>query len=190
MANCKLTKSLDGKNCEYSVAGLALLFLANWFPAGSGSTSSPGEINYTTDSDGVISAIHLPTDEKFYKIGGAENSLSYADTLLANGNGGKYRQHTVNGVILNNDIDTLKEGDALSLGKFIAVAVGKDGVIKLLGRTGGLTAPAGGFDYNSGAAEGDASGWTMIQQGSSMEIAPIVANLAAITPIDEPVITP
>ncbi|HOF16705.1 MAG TPA: hypothetical protein PLP76_07405 [Bacteroidales bacterium] len=82
-------------------------------------------------------------------------------------------------------MDVLNEGDALSLGKFIAIVVDKSGRIMVLGRVNGLTAPAGGFDYNSGAADADASGWTMIQQGLSNEIAPLVESEDVITPIHE-----
>lgn len=184
MAGCKVTKSLDNKTCEYAVAGVMALYLANYFPAVTGTASADGVITYSVDTDGYISGIFLPTAEKFYKIQGSDNTASFSDALLVGGNGGKYRQHTVNSVLNLLDIEVLNQADALSLGKFIAVVVDNSGRIVLLGRTSGLKAPAGGFDYNSGTAEADANGWTIILQGQSKEVAPLLLNAAVITPIE------
>jgi hypothetical protein len=186
MAGCKLTKCLNNNTCEYAIAGARALYLANYYSPVLGSTSVANAIAYNFDTDGYIDSIKLPTDEAFYQIDGANNTISFTDALLAGGNGGKYRQHTVNATLSKMDLDVLDEGNALSLGKFIAIVVDNAGRIVVLGRTSGLSAPAGGFDYNSGAAEADATGWTIILQGTSMEIAPLVKNEAVITPICEP----
>lgn len=185
MANCKLTKSLDNKFCEYAIAGARAIYVANFFGPTVGAVAAANAIAYQTDEDGYVDKITLPTGEKFYKIGGADNTISFTDALLTGGNGGKYRQQTVNAVLNQYDVDVLNEGDALSLGKFIVVVIDNAGRAILLGRTGGLGAPAGGFDYNSGAAEADATGWTLILQGTSMEIAPILKDETVITPIYE-----
>lgn len=192
MANCKLTKSLDNKSCEYSVAGARDLYLANFYPAviGEGGTPAENAIIYTKDTDGYITDITLPTGESFYKVTGAANTISWTDALLAGANGGKYRQHTVNAVINQYDLDMLNEGDALSLGRFLAIVVDNAGRAVVLGRTGGLSAPANGMDYATGAAEADATGWTVILQGTAMEIAPLLLNEAVITPIQEDEVTP
>lgn len=190
---CKVTKSLNTKVCSYAVAGVAMAYLANWYPpveVAAESAPVAGQIGYVKDTDGYIIEIILPPTEKFFEIEGAENTVSYSDLLLAGGNGGMYRQHAVNAVLNQYDLGTLEEGDAMSLGKFIWVTIDKAGRIVLLGRTGGIKAPAGGFDYNSGAAEADATGWTVIQQGVSMEIAPLVKSKAVITPVYEAVIVP
>jgi len=183
MPGCKLTKSLDNKVCEYAVAGARALYLANYYGAVTGATAVANAIAYTVDTDGYVDKITLPTGEVFYKVTGADNTISFTDALLAGGNGGKYRQHTVNAVLNQYDIDVLNEGDAISLGRFIAVVIDNAGRPILLGRTGGLAAPAGGFDYNSGAAEADAVGWTVILQGTSKEIGPILLNEAVVTPV-------
>jgi hypothetical protein len=191
MGNCKLTKSLDNKACEYAIAGARAVYLANYFapieyipPAGEEVYAPPvNAIAYQYNADGYISSIHLPTGEFFYEVTGENNTISFTDTLLAGGNGSKYRQHTVNAVLNQYDIDVLNEGDALSLGRFIAVVIDNADRITVLGRTGGLSAPAGGFDYNSGAAEADATGWTVILQGTSKEIGQLVLNPTVITPI-------
>jgi hypothetical protein len=178
---CKMTKSLNGKVCEYAVAGASKAWFANWFPPVVGATAVEGAIAYRVDTDGYVDKITLPTDEVFYEVLSADNTLSFSDGLLQGGNGGKYRQHSVNAVLNQYDIDVLNEGDALSLGKFIVVVLDNAGRYVLLGRTSGLKAPAGGFDYTSGAAEADANGWTIVQQGTSKEIAPLVKDMAVLT---------
>jgi hypothetical protein len=190
--------SLDGRACEYAIAGARAVYLANFYgpipyvePTGGGNPTPPvNAIAYQYDTDGYISGIFLPTGEKFYEIGGENNTISFTDTLLAGGNGGKYRQHTLNVVLNKFDVDVLNEGNALSLGKFIAIVVDNAGRIVLLGRTGGLSAPAGGFDYNSGAAEADATGWTVVLQGSSKEIGQLLSDASVITPIYQETIVP
>lgn len=190
MPGCKLTKSLDNKECAYAVAGARALYLANYYGAVEGAAAVENQIAYQTDTDGYIDTISLPTGEVFYRVDGAENTISFTDALLAGANGAKYRQHTVNAVLNQYDLDVLNEGDALSLGRFIAVVIDNAGRPILLGRTGGLTAPAGGFDYNSGAAEADATGWTVILQGVSSEIGPILKDETVVTPIYVEVVTP
>lgn len=188
--SCKLTKGMGEKKCEYTLAGVEEAFLANYYPPVDGDASVDGSIAYKFGIDGEIEGVFLPGEEKFFKIVGADSTTSYADTLLVGGNGGKYRQHTFNTVIEQDDVDVINEGDALSLGRFIAVVVTRSGKIKVLGRTGGLAAPAGGFDYNSGAAEADATGWTTILQGSSTEVAPLIKERGVITPIYKETIIP
>lgn len=183
MAGCKLTKSLDNKDCAYAVAGARALYLANYYGPVEGAAAVENAIAYQTDVDGYLDTISLPTGETFYKVDGAANTISFTDALLAGANGAKYRQHTVNAVLNQYDVDVLNEGNALSLGRFIAVVIDNAGRPILLGRTGGLTAPAGGFDYNSGAAEADAAGWTLALQGTSTEIAPILKDETVVTPI-------
>ena len=192
MSGCKLTRSLDNQVCEYAVAGARALYLANFYAsveAGESAEAVENAIAYQIGEDGYVDKIVLPTGESFYKIEGASNTISFTDALLEGGNGGRYRQHTVNAVLNQYDIDVLNEGDALSLGRFIAVVIDNAGRPILLGRTGGLKAPAGGFDYNSGAAEADATGWTIILQGTSKEIGKILKDESVITPIYKEVIS-
>lgn len=183
--------SIDTTMCNYAEAGVEEAYLANWYRMVklSGAPPSPlvpvaGQIGYYADTDGQITGIVLPPTEKFYHIGAGENTISYGDTLLLGANSAKYRQHTLNAVITAEDLTLISQSDALSLGRYIAVVVGKSGNIKVLGRTGGLTAPAGGWDFASGAAAADANGWTLIQQGTSGEVAPLVSAFDVITPID------
>jgi hypothetical protein len=188
---CKITQGLINRDCTYSIAGVQTLYLANYYPPVEGEAAVEGAIAYQFDEDGMIQNIYLPTGESFYEISGSINTIiSCTDALLVGGNGGKYRQHTVNYVLDKYDADVLNEGDALSLGKFIAVALDKSGRIMLYGRTSGLTAPAGGFDYNTGATEADATGWTGILQGVSMESAPLLESITVIKPVQNETVTP
>lgn len=188
MAGCKLTKSLDNKKCEYAIAGARALYLANYHPPTEGAEATEGAIAYKTDVDGYIETVSLPDGEQFYKIEGSQNTISFSDNLLTGANGGKYRQQTVNAVLNQYDIDVLDEGDALSLGNFIAIVADNAGRLVLLGRTSGLGAPAGGFDYDSGADVADATGWTLQLQGISMEIAPLLLDATVITPMFEEIV--
>lgn len=192
MAGCELTDNIGTKQCAYAVAGVASVLIANWHPAVEATAAADGVIGYQFDTTGkVITDIFLPTGEFFYKLKGEQNTMSATDALVVGGNGGKFRQHTVNSVVNQLDVDMLNQGDALSLGTFILVVTDKSGRTSIYGRTSGLTAPAGGFDFNTGAAEADATGWTIIQQGSSMEIAPLLESLSVASPVKpDPVITP
>lgn len=192
MAGCALTGNIGTKECKYAVAGVASVLIANWYPAVEATAAADGVIGYQIDpTTKEVTGIFLPTGEFFYKLKGEQNTMSATDALLVGGNGGKYRQHTVNAVVNQLDVDMLDQGDALSLGTFILVVTDKSGRTTIYGRTSGLTAPAGGFDFNTGAAEADATGWTIIMQGSSMEIAPLLQDVTVAIPVKpDPVITP
>lgn len=197
---CKITKGIFGRGCSYLEAGLALVWLANWYPmvklVGTTIPVSPGEvpvagqIGYRLGPDGDIISIVLPPTEKFYPLFAGDFTMSYADQLLAGANGAKYRQHQLNAVLMQDDIDLQAQVDGLSLGKFIAVVQSSAGTTKVLGRTAGIQAAANGMDFASGAAAADAMGWTLILQGPSMEAAPLVEPGTVLTPIDTAVVTP
>lgn len=180
---CKITKSLSNRLCAYAVAGASVAWIANYYPPVEGAAAVEGAIAYEFDEDGYITGIKLPTGEFFFQLDGAQNTISFTDALLEGANGAKYRQHTLNMVLNQYDLDIVNEGDALSLGRFIAVVVDSQGRLVVLGRTGGLSAAAGGFDYNSGAAAADAVGWTVILQGASMEIGKLLLNRTVVTPV-------
>lgn len=186
MAGCKLTKNLGNKTCGYALAGARAIYLANFYTAVGGTARVPNAIAYEFAPDGTIVGIHLPVGEQFYKITAEQNTPAFNDALLVGGNGGKYRQHTLNATVNQLDVAILNEGDALSLGRFIAVVVDNAGRVVLLGRTSGLTAPAGGFDYNSGAAEADATGWTLVLQGVSTEIVKVLKSESLVSPPPPP----
>lgn len=164
MAGCKLTQSITKESCDYAVAGVKAVYLINY---DSGITY---ELKGGEDTDAnYISKIELPTSQHAYKIDFVNNTASFTDEIAENGNNGKYRTHTVNFTLETYDYQTINEGDALSLGRFIAVVVDKKGNTVILGRNNGLTATA--YNYDSGAADADANGWTVTLAGSELEIA-------------------
>jgi hypothetical protein len=195
---CKITASLNGKSCTYTLAGARRLLLANYArpveltgPAVVPEVHVAGQIGYRRDTDGHITAIVLPPNEKLYEMPIADQSLNYLDATLVGANAAKYRQHTINVVLVAPAVDLLPQIDPLALGKFVGFVIRKDGIIKVLGRKSGLEAPANGADDSSGTADADSSGFTLILQGVSDEAAPIVDDEAAIDLIvDAIVVTP
>jgi len=142
---------------------------------------------YELESE-VIKTITLADGEKVFKIDFAEGSASWSDELAVNGNGGKYRTHTVNFTLSEYDYSLLNQADALSLGRFTAVVVDKSGRVVILGRNNGLSATS--FNYASGAADADATGWTTVLAGTEMEVGrllkdeSVVSSLADTTKIE------
>ncbi|GAB6007487.1 hypothetical protein FACS1894179_04840 [Bacteroidia bacterium] len=177
---CKLTSNITKENCNYSVAGVKALYLYNY----------DSENSYTPDSaTTAITAITLADGAKAYKVDFVENTASFSDELAVNGNGGKYRTHTVNFTLSEYDYNILNQGDALSLGRFTVVVVDKSGRIVVLGRINGLSATA--FNYASGAAEADANGWTVTMAGTEMEIGRLLESESVIKSIvDSTVVAP
>ena len=176
---CKLTSNITKTSCQYSVAGVKSIYLIN----------QSAKHQYTIDADGAISTIALDGSEKAYKVEFAQNSASFSDELAVNGNGGKYRTHTLNFTLSEYDYTMLNQGDQLSLGTFTAVVVDKSGRTVMLGRMNGLNATA--FNYASGAADADATGWTVTMAGTEKEIARLLKNEAVIESVaDTTVVTP
>lgn len=178
MAGCKLTSNITKTNCQYSIAGVKAVYLFNY----------DSKHTYTIGTDGMISAITLSGSEKIYKVDFINNTASFSDELAQNGNGGKYRTHTLNFSLSEYDYNMLNQGDALSLGTFTAIVVDKSGRVVMLGRNNGLNATA--FNYTSGAADADANGWTVTLAGTEKEIARLLETESVIdTAADKTVVT-
>lgn len=181
MSGCKLTSKITKENCNYSVAGVKAVYLINY----------DSDNTYTPDpATTAITAITLAgEDSKAYKIDFIDSTASFSDELAVNGNGGKYRTHTVNFTLSEYNYNVLNQGDALSLGKFTVVVVDKSGRAIVLGRNNGLSATA--FNYASGAADADANGWTVTMAGTEIEIGPLLESESVIKAIaDDTVVTP
>lgn len=178
---CKLQASITKKNCQYTVAGVKALYLFNYDPA----------VKYTFETEGdeysKVKTITMPESEKAYKLEFIDNSASWSDELAVNGNGGKYRTHTLNFTLSQYDYDMLNQGDALSLGRFVAVVVDKSGRAVILGRNNGLSATS--FNYASGAADADANGWTTVMAGTETEIGKLLSDESVIASLVEKTIT-
>lgn len=181
---CKLQASITKKNCQYTIAGIKALYLFNYNPAVKYTMEEPDKGN------SPITEITLPEGEKLYKLEFTDNTASWSDELAVNGNGGKYRTHTLNFTLSQYDYDLLNQADALSLGKFVAVVVDRSGRSVVLGRNNGLSATS--FNYASGAADADANGWTTVMTASEIEIGKLLKDESVISSISEsvPEVTP
>lgn len=169
--SCKLVSNIEKKSCDYTIAGVKSVYLINYDAAN----------NYEFDSEGLVETITLANSAKAYKVDFLQGTASWTDDLAVNGNGGKYRTHTLNFTISNYDYDTLNQGDALSLGRFTAVVVDKNGRSVVLGRLNGLNATS--FNYASGAADADANGWTTVMASTEVEIGKLLKDEAVIASV-------
>lgn len=177
--SCKLTSNITKKTCAYAIAGVRSIYLINY--------DSANEYTYT--ADGEIETLTLADSAKAYKVDFIDNTASFSDELAQNGNGGKYRTHTLNFTLSEYDYTILNQGDALSLGRYTAVVVDKSNRSVMLGRVNGLSATA--FNYASGAAEADANGWTVTMAGTEMEIGRLLKDESVIAAVvDKTVVTP
>ena len=172
MANCNLATNITKAKCSYDVAGVAAIYLINF--------DRKNKIGTPIITE-KIKEVELNGGEKVYKVDFQKDTASFTDELAEGGNGGKYRTHTVNFSIGELDYEKLNAGDALSLGKFTAVVVDRDGKCFVLGRKNGLSATS--FNYESGAADADAKGWTVVMAGSEIEIAPILEAESLLEPL-------
>lgn len=174
---CKLTQNITKDKCAYSVAGIKAIYLLNY--------DSANEYTFGVDEKaGEIATIALANDGKAYKVDFIDNTASFSDELAVNGNGGKYRTHTLNFTLSEYDYRILNQGDALSLGKFTAIVVDKNNRVITLGRNNGLNATA--FNYASGAAEADANGWTVTMAGTEIEVGRLVISEKIVSDLVEP----
>lgn len=178
--SCNLLSCITKENCEYQVAGVKALYLINY----------DSQNQFEQDSDGAITSITLGDDSlNAYKIDFIDNTASWTDDLAVNGNGGKYRTHTVNFTIGEYTYNVINQSDALSMGKFTAVVVDKSGRVVCLGRCNGLSATS--FNYASGAADADATGWTVVLAGTEIEVGQLLKDESVISSIaDCAVVTP
>jgi len=159
--SCKLSSNITKDNCNYALSGVKAIYLLNYDNENAKIEESP-----TTKG---ISSITLPAGEKIHKIDFVNDTASFSDELATNGNGGKYRTHTVNFTIDEYGYTVLNQDKALSLGRFVAIMQDKQGRCFVLGRNNGLTATS--FNYASGAADADANGWTVVMAGTEIEMA-------------------
>ncbi len=167
--NCKLTQSII-RDCDYNVAGIRRLYLFNYTE----------QATYTTDSDGVVSAITLPTGEKVYKMEFQDDSASFQDDLTVGSNDShKYRVPTVTFILNKLSVDVLNKQIIYHWVHLFALIVDMNGDVTLLGSDNGLKATSD--NYTSGAAAGDANGWTVILTGREHSVLKKVEKEAVFT---------
>jgi len=173
---CKLTSNITKDNCNYSVAGVKAVYLINY--------DSDNEYTFKEGEDQTeITTIALADSAKAYKVDFIDNTASWSDELAVNGNGGKYRTHTLNFTLSDYNYQILNQEKALSLGKFTAVVVDKSGRSVIIGRNNGMSATA--FNYASGAADADATGWTVTMAGTEIEVGRLLTNEKVVSDITD-----
>lgn len=171
MAICLLNQSLTkNTQCSYALPQIVELYLMNF-----------GEVTGTTVAQNEVTAITFANEAKAYKVEPAINSANWSDKLAVGASGNKYRIHTV-GFSYNSAYNSgmVSTVDALSLGKYLAVARMADGSYLLFGRNTGLEADADGVN-NSGSGDATAEAGLVVN---------LTANtLEAALPLSEEAVT-
>lgn len=169
MAVCLLNSGLTkDTQCGYSLPKIVELYLANF-----------AEVTATTVTDNEVTAITMAASAKWYKVEPAINSAAWSDNLAVGASGNKYRIHTVgfsySSAYDSGMVDTV---DALSLGKYVAVARMADGSYLMFGRNVGLEADADGVN-NSGSGDASAeAGLVVSLTANTLEAALPLASAA------------
>lgn len=171
MAVCLLNQSLTKTaQCGYSLPQIVELYLMNF-----------GEVTGTTVAKNEVTAITMGDSAKVYKVEPAINSASWSDNLAVGASGNKYRIHTI-GFSYSSAYNAgmVDSVDALSLGKYLAVARMADGSYLMFGRNVGLEAAADGVN-NSGSGDATAEAGLVVS---------LTANtLEAALPLSEEAVT-
>lgn len=181
MAVCLLNNGLTkDAQCGYSLPKIVELYLANF-----------GEVAGTTVAENEVTAITMVTSgegasattAQWYKVEPAINSASWSDNLGVGGSGNKYRIHTVgfsySSAYNSGMVDTV---DALSLGKYLAVARMADGSYLMFGRNVGLEADADGVN-NSGSGDASAEAGLVVSLTANTLEAALPLSTAAIATV-------
>lgn len=166
MAVCILNRDiLKSDTCGYSLKTIVELYLAN-FSDVTGSTLTQSEGGKGTE----VGTITMKGEAKFYKVEALDESASFSDELVVGNNGTKYRTATISASLGGTYDGLMNETlDALSLGKYIAVARLSDGAWVMLGRLSGLSASVANLN-GSATADGE-QGITFTLTGNTTESA-------------------
>ena len=146
---CLLQQALTKATvCSYSLPQIVDLHLANFEEVAATTLAQNKQEIATITMSGPYA--------KWYKVDPAINSASWSDNLAVGASGNKYRIHTIgfsySSAYDSGMVDTV---DALSLGKYIAVARMADGSYLMFGRNVGLQATQDGVN-NSGSGDATA----------------------------------
>lgn len=168
MAVCLLDNDILRSNfCGYSLKQITDIYLANY-----------EQVTGTTVQDNEVATITMAGDAKFYHIEPAKDTATYEDSLQIGDGGSKYRQASISfniGGAYNKDmVDVL---DALSLGRYIAVAKFSDGTYVAFGRVVPMEASTASL---SAAAEATGFSGVQVTLEASTTEAPLPLTEAAI----------
>jgi hypothetical protein len=167
MAQCvSISSGLLGA-CDYKLAGTDKIYIGNY-----------DDFSFSKDANQVVTAITATSGATFFEFEAELNTGSGASALQIGGSGNKYFQQTVNFSNANNTSANLEVLKDLGLSKVVAIVVTRDQVRELYGEDGGLRAIT--LEYNTGAAEGDASGYNVSLQGVGRQLRSIVSDSVTI----------
>lgn len=158
---CALTQNyvLD---CKDSLGGLTEIY---FMPA--------ADVTSYVEASGVITTLVKAAGKRFYKYELVKGTSSFVENINASIENGTifYQQELT---LILNKLQTNTRNEILLLAKNLLVAVAKDnnGIFWYLGLTRGMDITAG--SSQSGAAEGDRSGYTMTFTGKEAALAPSV----------------
>ena len=164
---CALTQGyvLD---CKDSLGGITEVFFM-----------AAQDVASTTEASGVITALSKDQGKRFYKYELVKGTSSFTETFTSSVENGTIFYQQELSIILNK-LQVNSRNEILLLNKNLLVAVVKDnnGKYWYLGKARGLDMTAG--SGQSGAAEGDRSGYTITFTGKEADLAPEVqASVAA-----------
>lgn len=135
MANCLLNRDrLKSTSCGYSLNQVVEIYLANYEDVTSVEIGKPASMTGATDCGMEVTSITMAAGKKFYKIEPNKDSASFTDALATGDAGSKYRVQTLNFSIGGAyDPAGVCDIEALSLGRFLAVAKLSSGNYILMG---------------------------------------------------------
>lgn len=135
MANCSLNRDrLKSTTCGYSLNQVVDIYLANKEDVKTIEIEKPASMTGATDCGLEVTTITMAQGKKFFHIEPNKDSASFTDALTLGDAGSKYRVQTLN-FSIGGDYDAagVCDLDALSLGRFVAVAKLSSGNYILLG---------------------------------------------------------
>jgi hypothetical protein len=160
---CLINKPLV-KSCSYAVAGISEVYLTNLVDVQGVSQSATGS---TIDE---ITAF-TPSGLVWYKVDHVELTAS-ADDSLTKSNNNDYFTHTLRYSYSEDNNSARLYHTNLGKAKVVAIVKTKSGLYKVLGLKNGLQATV--INHVSGAALGDAQGYTVELVGAEVTMALIL----------------
>jgi hypothetical protein len=134
--------------------------------------ASTGTLTFEIDLDLSGAAAFGASSVELYAAGGAWFEIQMRKGIIGAvvpfqvNPGSNFFEPKVNGIYQGSSKESRDFFDKMSKGKFVALAIGNDGLFKLFGKENGLEIFASGdLQYSSGPAAGDVSGVTFTLTG-------------------------
>lgn len=163
MADCvSISNGLLGA-CNYKVSGLDQIYIGN-----------AASFTFSRDANSVVTGITATSGATFFEFE-AEVNTAGANSALQIGTGGnRYFQQQVQFQNSNDTYQNLEVLKDLGLSKVVAIVKSKTGQYELYGVPTPLRAIT--LEFNSGVAEGDASGYNVVLQAVTTELRSLIAD--------------